>query len=526
MQTDAEGTGTWSIHDDMAHTTPECARQELLPGSVGYVSVDSHSIAELKPQTYSPVSHMETQTPPGLDPSAQGAFDWKAKATELEAALHEAQETLAEQMGAAERVLESKSLCNDSTYVPLNASSGVSETGLYEDYEAGSEACFEEDVSLLAGGGRNVSFGAVPDSTHLTEVVAMTDVACATEDSGPQMPEPVQCVDTGSDAVNFEGAKMRETGSDAATLHCVETVETASDAVAFEGPVKIDAGCLTDFVQIPDNISMATNSTQTRTEMGDSTTQTRIDVAVQGSQTRTEVGVCATQTLVEISHAASATDAKVTSHAGVQTYPEFVEAPAEGIKENDEPASEDVFLEEESDSESSVCSIPVFEDPLRAKTQALAESKASLSANLEPLTLGAVAGPPDTMPAAQHCGAQRSCVHCSHGAPAALSVPAPTSQASWDGVREVDMREPQPWAAWLSPELPAHPLPQPKQVPPGGPVPPMDPCLARSQLIVRSAELERLKTESVHRQCLQASNLRAPVSVQSFVAEIRSVMIA
>ena len=95
MQTDAEGTGTWSIHDDMAHTTPECARQELLPGSVGYVSVDSHSIAELKPQTYSPVSHMETQTLPGLDPSAQGAFDWKAKATELEAALHEAQETLA-----------------------------------------------------------------------------------------------------------------------------------------------------------------------------------------------------------------------------------------------------------------------------------------------------------------------------------------------------------------------------------------------------------------------------------------------
>ena len=306
----------------------------------------------------------------------------------------------------------------------------------------------------------------------------------------------------------------------------MDKVETASDAVAFEGPVKIDAGCLTDFVHIPDNISMATNSTQTRTKMGDSTTQTRINVAVQGSQTRTEVGVCATQTLVEISHAASATDAKVTSHAGVQTYQEFVEAPAEGIKENDEPASEDVFLEEESDSESSVCSIPVFEDPLRAKTQALAESKASLSANLEPLALGAVAGPPDTMPAAQHYGAQRSCVHCSHGAPAALSAPAPTSQASWDGVREVDMCEPQPWAAWLSPELPAHPLPQPKQVPPGGPVPPMDPCLARSQLLVRSAELERLKAESVHRQCLQASNLRAPVSVQSFMAEIRSVMIA
>ena len=54
----------------------------------------------------------------------------------------------------------------------------------------------------------------------------------------------------------------------------------------------------------------------------------------------------------------------------------------------------------------------------------------------------------------------------------------------------------------------------------------MDPCLARSQLLVRSAELERLKAESVHRQCLQASNLRAPVSVQSFMAEIRSVMIA
>ena len=88
------------------------------------------------------------------------------------------------------------------------------------------------------------------------------------------------------------------------------------------------------------------------------------------------------------------------------------------------------------------------------------------------------------------------------------------------------MCEPQPWAAWLSPELPAYTLPEPKQVAPGGPLAPMDPCLARSQLLVRSAELERLNAESVHRQCLQASNLRAPVSVQSFVAEIRSVMIA
>tara|TARA_Y100001938_G_C7718398_1_gene248807 strand:- start:7 stop:171 length:165 start_codon:yes stop_codon:yes gene_type:complete len=54
----------------------------------------------------------------------------------------------------------------------------------------------------------------------------------------------------------------------------------------------------------------------------------------------------------------------------------------------------------------------------------------------------------------------------------------------------------------------------------------MDPCLARSQLLVRSAELERLKAESTHRQCLQASKLRAPLSVQTFMDEIRSVMIA
>ena len=54
----------------------------------------------------------------------------------------------------------------------------------------------------------------------------------------------------------------------------------------------------------------------------------------------------------------------------------------------------------------------------------------------------------------------------------------------------------------------------------------MDPCLARSQLLVPSAELERLKAESTHRQCLQASKLRAPLSVQTFVDEIRSVMIA
>lgn len=85
---------------------------------------------------------------------------------------------------------------------------------------------------------------------------------------------------------------------------------------------------------------------------------------------------------------------------------------------------------------------------------------------------------------------------------------------------------PQPWTPWLSRELPAHQLTEHEGRVSGGPLPPMDPCLARSQLLVRSAELERLKAESTHRQCLQASKLRAPLSAQTFVDEIRSVMIA
>ena len=488
----------------------------LAPGSAGYASVDSRSLAALTPRATSPVSHMETQTPPGRNPPSHRDFDWKAKATELEAALHEAQETLAEQMGAAARILESRGLCNEPSYGPLNDSSGASETELYETQNGDG---FEE-------GGMMPAKEAEIDSTQLTEIVTVADAACATEVCGLVMPEPVPGVDAGSDAVVFEGPKMTETGSDAAAFEGPEMAHTGSDAVAFGGPAKTDSGCCTDFFHIPDIVMMSTHATQTRTEMGDTGTQTRVHVGVQGSQTRTEVGVCATQTLVEVSHAASATEEKVASHVGVQAYTEIVGVLAADIEEIGEPAAEDIFIEEASDSESSVCSIPDFKDPPRAsQAQTFTEGKAASPLNLEPLAHSVVADPQDAAPVVQHYGGQRSGAS-SRGTSAALFAPTPPSKVYWDEMQEVDTCMPQPWTPWLSRELPAHQLTEHEGRVPGGPLPPMDPCLARSQLLVRSAELERLKAESTHRQCLQASKLRAPLSVQTFMDEIRSVMIA
>ena len=453
-------------------------------------------------------------TEPHIQPSNRGlmgTLDWKAKAAELELQLQAAQETLAEQTGKAAQFLENRVACEESasfdecssaTVTDILEASGMDDLtyaeeedgdfGLKEDVQFVDAACDAADIGADV---TTADAACDAEGVHLVDAccdasfVATTDSGCDAEDLS-LAPPGVALVDVGTHAVDF--------GS---------TITTT------------DASCSTDLVMAPSIAPHATNSTQTRLEVADSVAQTRVSVAACGSQTRTEVSACAVQTITEVKHSASATDKKLTCNSSVQTVEQDSGFVAEEQGLND--ALPVAFAEDDSDSESSVCSIPDFQKAPEAGAAQASAVELPAHVHHREMLVSRVQEPPAfeiptfvapdinydvtysnplaTTEAFPAVGPVSSSRERSRSLPGALYEPAPPL-SGLAPLETFDKHASDPHAR--------------------------ESCLAHVQLLVCSAELERLKAETVHRQCVQAGRLRARPDMRSFMAEIRSVMAA